>query len=76
MVMQLIYRLNWHVLGEHVPFKCNTDKTGNVSIDRIDSSIGYLPSNIQLVDKRINMLKNILPQDEFIDLCKLVANHN
>ena len=47
----------------------------NASIDRIDSSLGYNPSNIQIVDKRINMLKRDLLDEDFIALCKLVAKN-
>lgn len=48
----------------------------NLSIDRIDSNKGYILNNIQLVDKRINMMKGTLPNEEFINLCKLVALNN
>lgn len=45
-----------------------------VSIDRIDSSFGYLRENIQLVDKRVNMMKQAYSQEEFILVCKAVAD--
>lgn len=45
-----------------------------VSIDRIDSSFGYLKENIQLVDKRVNMMKQAYSQEEFILVCKAVAD--
>lgn len=48
----------------------------NLSIDRIDSSKGYTMDNVQLVDKKINMMKGTLSNEEFIDLCKKVAEHN
>ena len=44
-------------------------------MDRIDPDKGYIPDNIQLVDKRINMMKQSLSQEEFIDLCCKVADH-
>lgn len=44
------------------------------SIDRIDSSFGYLKENIQLVDKRVNMMKQAYSQEEFILVCKAVAD--
>ena len=48
----------------------------NASIDRIDSDFGYLPDNIQLVDKRVNMMKQRYSQDEFLTVCFAVAaNH-
>ena len=46
----------------------------NLSIDRIDSNKGYIKGNIQLVDKRINMMKGSLSNEEFIELCKKVIN--
>lgn len=45
-----------------------------VSIDRIDSNFGYLKENIQLVDKRVNMMKQSYSQEEFILVCKAVTN--
>ena len=46
----------------------------SASIDRIDSAFGYLPENIQLVDKRVNMMKQQYSQDEFISVCLAVAD--
>ena len=46
----------------------------SASIDRIDSQFGYLPENIQLVDKRVNMMKQQYSQDEFIAVCLAVAD--
>lgn len=43
------------------------------SIDRIDSDKGYEPANVQLVDKRLNMMKGAMAQEEFISLCIAVA---
>lgn len=48
----------------------------NMSIDRINSDIGYEEGNIQWVDKRINMMKGSLSNEEFIELCTKVANYN
>lgn len=48
----------------------------NLSVDIIDPDKGYTPDNIQLVDKRINMMKQSLSQEEFIELCCKVADHH
>lgn len=48
----------------------------SMSIDRIDSNIGYEKGNIQWVDKRINMMKGSLSNKEFIELCTKVAEYN
>lgn len=46
------------------------------SLDRIDSSIGYIKSNVQWVHKTVNLMKNALTQDEFITWCTLIAKNN
>ncbi len=43
------------------------------SIDRIDSSKGYIKNNIQLVHKDVNMAKQRYSQEYFIEMCKAVA---
>lgn len=43
------------------------------SLDRIDSTSGYMPENVQWVHKAVQCMKWSLPQDEFIEWCKLIA---
>ena len=43
------------------------------SIDRIDSSKGYIEGNIQWVHKSINIMKNALSNDIFISFCHEVS---
>lgn len=45
------------------------------SLDRKDSSIGYVKGNIQWLHKTVNLCKNVLSQQEFIDLCNEVVSH-
>lgn len=58
--------------GIPLVFNYKSDKC-NVSIDRIDSSKGYVKRNIQLVHKDINFMKYIYSQKRFIELCNMVA---
>ena len=46
----------------------------SASIDRIDSSFGYIQGNIQLVHKMVNMCKQQYSQDDFVRMCAAVAN--
>ena len=48
-----------------------TDHTA--SLDRIDSSKGYVIGNIQWLHKDINALKNDFPEDVFVSMCVQVA---
>lgn len=45
------------------------------SIDRIDNTLGYSIDNIQLVHKKVNMMRGSLSVDEFTELCLSVANN-
>ena len=54
----------------------NKDKTYTASLDRIDSSKGYIVDNVQWVHKDINMMKRIYNNQYFIEMCGLVAEHN
>ena len=49
--------------------------TNNASIDRIDSSKGYLKGNIQFVSYAINLAKFTFQHDEMIEFCKTISNH-
>lgn len=43
------------------------------SLDRIDSNSHYHSGNVQWVHKTINIMKNNFSEDEFIEMCCLVA---
>ena len=45
-------------------------------IDRIDSSIGYLPSNVVTCCWECNNMKSDYSKDFFIEHCKLIVEHN
>jgi hypothetical protein len=53
----------------------NKVKDGTVSLDRIDSSKGYIKGNVQWVDKWINLMKLDFSEEEFIQKCKEVVNY-
>lgn len=46
------------------------------SLDRIDSSKSYAPGNVQWVHKSNNLMKNALPEDDFVSWCARVADHS
>jgi len=46
------------------------------SLDRIDSSEGYIKGNVQWIHKHINIMKNDLSQHDFIEYCKIIAKNN
>jgi hypothetical protein len=46
------------------------------SLDRIDNSIGYRINNLQWVHKKLNIMKNVMGNPEFIEWCKMVQHWN
>ena len=46
----------------------------NFSIDRIDSSKGYTPDNVQLISTWVNRAKNNLSEKEFFYLISSMHN--
>ena len=60
--------------------KCALTKTPlsinqEASLDRIDSSKGYIEGNVQWVHKDINTMKWAFPQNTFIEWCRLVTQN-
>lgn len=53
-----------------------TYRDGEASIDRIDSDGPYSPDNIQIVSKHVNYMKMRLSNDEFVQLCKEIAENS
>lgn len=52
------------------------DGEQTASVDRVDSSVGYVPGNVQWVHKDLNKMKLDHSQEGFIEWCRLVANRN
>lgn len=52
------------------------NKESTASIDRIDSSKGYIKGNIQWLHKYINIMKLDHSQKDFIKMCNLVTEWN
>jgi hypothetical protein len=50
--------------------------TNTLSIDRINSNLGYLKDNIVLVTAIVNSMKNELSEENFLFLIKQITNYN
>lgn len=51
-----------------------TNDSKLVSIDRIDSSKGYIVGNIQLTCWCVNRAKSFMEENEFREMCKAIAD--
>lgn len=54
----------------------NSSRKQSASIDRIDSSLGYVEGNIQWVHKQINFMKGNMRDEDFVSMCVLVAEYH
>jgi hypothetical protein len=61
--------------GRDINFCIGRLKKGDASLDRIDSSKGYVKGNVQWVHKVLNKMKMNMPNDAFIDWCRLVSKN-
>lgn len=51
-------------------------KLNTASLDRIDSSKGYIEGNVQWIHKDINYMKFNFSEEKFLNLCKMITNNN
>jgi hypothetical protein len=57
------------ITGDYIP------SIMEASLDRIDSSKGYIEGNVQWVTKQANLSKHVMSMDELYEFCKKVLNH-
>ena len=63
----------------NIPIKISekvTDNQTTASLDRIDSSKGYIKGNVQWVHKDLNRMKWGLTVEKFIEYCRMVSYAN
>jgi len=57
-------------------YKGKNNSIYTASLDRIDSSKGYIKGNIQFTSQSMNYMKNNMCHEDTIKLCKIIALHN
>lgn len=73
---QIINQQGWKCALSGTPFVAAGGYTPNQpSLDRIDSSKGYVHGNVQFVTLRINLAKKNMSDADFISMCKQVASY-
>ena len=53
----------------------NNQIRGTASLDRIDSSKGYIEGNVQWVHKDVNTIKWDLSHNRFLEICQLITEN-
>jgi hypothetical protein len=56
--------------------KFEIDNIDSPSIDRKKNHLGYTARNVQIVTSAVNKAKNVLTDEEFIEMCCSVAEKN
>lgn len=65
------------ISGQDLVFSSTTHSfNGTASLDRKNSNLGYIEGNIQWVHKDVNRMKWKHDEKYFLDLCRMIANHN
>lgn len=63
--------------GLKLKFKKKTNgKDGTASLDRIDSSKGYIKGNVQWIHKHVNKIKLNFNENYFIAFCNLISKNH
>lgn len=52
------------------------DRNTSMSLDRVDSSKGYVPGNVDVISTRANLLKNNGTLEEFEAIVKYIKEHS
>jgi hypothetical protein len=60
--------------GQQLTFhtRC-AEHNGTASVDRIDSTKGYIKGNVHWVHKKFNVFKRATKLEDFVDMCRAVA---
>lgn len=74
--LYLLQNKKCKISGIDIVFGKSHTKERTASLDRINSSKGYVIENVQWVHKKINMMKQSLSDEELITWCNLIVSHN
>lgn len=56
-----------------LPLSIEVNHPHKVSLDRINSKLGYIIGNLQLASSSVNRMKQEFDEDFFVDVCKRIA---
>lgn len=57
------------ITGDYIP------NIKEASLDRIDSSKGYIEGNVQWVTQQANLSKHVMTMEQLYEFCRKVLNH-
>lgn len=72
---QIIQDQEWKCYLTNIPMLAITSHENSISIDRKDSTLGYIPGNVAFCCYRANIIKGTLSINELVALCKQILTH-
>lgn len=62
--------------GLDLDFGVSNTVEQTASLDRIDSSLGYIIGNVQWVHKNVNWMKQDMSDGDFLTMCRTIVDYN
>ena len=79
-LLDLVEKQNYKCAISGIPLTCQLEKGKkfifNASVDRVQAGGPYTIGNIQLVCKCLNSWRSDIPLEDFIEICRKVADYN
>ena len=75
-LLEVLIKQNGRCAYTKLPLLATANQFNTVSLDRVDSSKGYVVGNIQLVCAAINKMKQEYTEEVFLLFCLLVTQNN
>lgn len=79
-LIEILESQNFKCAISGIPLTCQLERGKrfwtNASVDRIEAGGSYTKENIQLVCRGLNSWRSDIPLAEFIEICRVVAEHN
>jgi len=72
---QIIQEQEWKCYLTNIPMLGINSHDNSISIDRKDSTVGYIPGNVAFCCYRANIIKGTLAVNELVALCKQILIH-
>lgn len=72
-IHRLLLQQNSKCVYSGIPISCFDSTNITASLDRIDSSKGYIEGNVQWLHKDVNLMKLTHSEEYFIHLCNLIS---
>ena len=74
--LQLYVVQNGNCFYSGLPLSLNIGTPNIISIDRLDSNLGYDINNCVLTTYIVNVMKNDSSVDDFLNMCKIITENN